>query len=89
MTIRDTKKLADHQFVQSMSRKGNCLDNAPVGSFFHLYKTDLLAGFPPCKDITELIKLSQNYIQYFNNVRPTLKTKGMTPVEYRNHALAA
>ncbi|HJD09079.1 MAG TPA: integrase core domain-containing protein, partial [Candidatus Ligilactobacillus faecavium] len=30
-----------------------------------------------------------NYIQYFNNVRTTLKTKGMTPVEYRNHALVA
>lgn len=84
-----TPKLVDHHFVQSMSRKGNCLDNAPVESFFHLYKTELLAGFPPCKDITELRKLSQNYVQYFNNVRTTLKTKGMTPVEYRNHALVA
>ena len=84
-----TQKLADYHFVQSMSRKGNCLDNAPVESFFHLYKTELLAGFPPCKDITELGKLSQNYVQYFNNVRTTLKTKGMTPVEYRNHALVA
>ena len=78
-----------YHFVQSMSRKGNCLDNAPVESFFHLYKTELLAGFPPCKDITELGKLSRNYVQYFNNVRTTLKTKGMTPVEYRNHALVA
>lgn len=84
-----TQKLADYHFVQSMSRKGNCLDNAPVESFFHLYKTELLAGFPPCKDITELGKLSRNYVQYFNNVRTTLKTKGMTPVEYRNHALVA
>ena len=82
-----TQKLADYHFVQSMSRKGNCLDNAPVESFFHLFKTELLAGFPPCKDMTELRKLSQNYVQYFNNVRTTLKTKGMTPVEYRNHAL--
>ena len=84
-----TQKLADYHFVQSMSRKGNCLDNAPVEGFFHLYKTELLAGFPPCKDITELGKLSRNYVQYFNNVRTTLKTKGMTPVEYRNHALVA
>lgn len=84
-----TQKLADHQFIQSMSRKGNCLDNAPVESFFHLFKTELLAGFPPCKDIAELTELSQDYVQYFNHVRTTLKTKGMTPVEYRNHALAA
>ncbi|WP_405083628.1 IS3 family transposase [Limosilactobacillus reuteri] len=39
--------------------------------------------------MTELIELSQDYVQYFNHVRITLKTKGMTPVEYRNHALAA
>ncbi|AWD63298.1 integrase [Limosilactobacillus reuteri] len=84
-----TQKLADLQFIQSMSRKGNCLDNAPVESFFHLFKTELLAGFPPCKDIIELTKLSYDYVQYFNHVRTTLKTKGMTPIEYRNHALAA
>ncbi|WP_225437879.1 IS3 family transposase [Limosilactobacillus reuteri] len=30
----------------------------------------------PCKDITELIELSQDYVQYFNHVRTTLKTKG-------------
>ena len=84
-----TPKLVDHRFIQRMSRKGNCLDNAPIESFFHLFKTELLAGFPPCKDITELTELSQKYVQYFNNVRTTLKTKGMTPVEYRNHTLAA
>ncbi|WP_242362245.1 IS3 family transposase [Limosilactobacillus antri] len=39
--------------------------------------------------MAELIELSQKYVQYFNNVRTTLKTKGMTPVEYRNHTLAA
>lgn len=72
--------LMDHQFVQSISRKGNCLDKAPVESFFHLYKTELLVGFPPCKDIAELKKRSQDYVQYFNSVRTTLKTKGMTPV---------
>ncbi|WP_318636005.1 IS3 family transposase [Limosilactobacillus reuteri] len=84
-----TQKLADLQFIQSMSRKGNCLDNAPVESFFHLFKTELLAGFPPCKDIIELTKLSYDYVQNFNHVRTTLKTKGITPIEYRNHALAA
>nr|WP_251574184.1 IS3 family transposase [Limosilactobacillus agrestimuris] len=84
-----TQKLADHHFIQSMSRKGNYLDNAPVESFFHLFKTELLTGFPPCKDIEELTGLSRNYVQYFNHIRTTLKTKGMTPVEYRNHTLAA
>ncbi|WP_181811182.1 IS3 family transposase, partial [Levilactobacillus brevis] len=34
------KKLSEHEFIQSMSRKGNCHDNAPIESFFHLYKTE-------------------------------------------------
>lgn len=84
-----TQKLADHNFIQSMSRKGNCHDNAPIESFFHLFKAELLAGFPPCKDLIELRKLSAQYIHYFNYERISLKTKGMTPVEYRNHTLAA
>ena len=84
-----TQKLTDHQFIQSMSRKGNCHDNAPIESFFHLFKTELLDGFPPCKDLAELKELSKYYIDYFNYERISLKTKGMTPVEYRNHTLTA
>ncbi|QLL78761.1 IS3 family transposase [Ligilactobacillus saerimneri] len=84
-----TQRLADHNFIQSMSRKGNCLDNAPIESFFHLFKTELLDGFPPCKDIEELKLISRQYIHYFNYKRISLKTKGMTPVEYRNHTLVA
>lgn len=84
-----TQKLADNHFIQSMSRKGNCHDNAPMESFFHLFKTELLDGFPPCKDLAELKSLSAQYIHYFNYQRISLKTKGMTPVEYRNHTLVA
>lgn len=72
-----------------MSRKGNCHDNAPIESFFHLYKTELLQGLPLCESIDDLRKLSLTYINKFNNERISLKTKGMTPVEYRNHALVA
>ncbi len=84
-----TQKLADNDFVQSMSRKGNCHDNAPIESFFHLFKTELLDGLPPCKDLAEFKILSSQYIHYFNYDRISLKTKGMTPVEYRNHTLVA
>lgn len=83
------QRLKNHHFVQSMSRKGNCLDNAPVESFFHLFKTELLNGFPPCKNLSEFKQLATQYVHYFNYERISLKTKGMTPVEYRNHALAA
>lgn len=83
------QKLTDHHFVQSMSRKGNCLDNAPVESFFHLLKTELFNGLPPCTNLTEVKSLIQEYVHFFNHVRISLKTKGMTPIAYRNHVLAA
>jgi len=84
-----TDKLSENNFIQSMSRKGNCLDNAPIESFFHLFKTECLNGFPPCKDIEEFKEVSLSYVDWFNNRRISGKTKGMTPCEYREHALAA
>lgn len=84
-----TQKLADNGFIQSMSRKGNCLDNAPVESFFHIFKTELLNGCPPCRNLADFKQLTANYITFFNSSRISLKTKGMTPIEYRNHALTA
>ncbi|WP_238525424.1 IS3 family transposase [Lactobacillus helveticus] len=71
-----------------MSRKGNCLDNAPIESFFHLLKTECLNGFPQCKDIGEFKEITKNYVDRFNNRRISQKTKGMTPCKYREHALA-
>ena len=84
-----TQKISEEGFTQSMSRKGNCLDNAPMESFFHLYKTELLSNRPLCKDLAELSQLSHDYIHFFNYERIFLKTKGMTPVAYRNHAYKA
>ncbi|WP_455550420.1 IS3 family transposase [Companilactobacillus alimentarius] len=84
-----TDRLSEDGFIQSMSRKGNCLDNAPIESFFHLFKTECLNGFPPCKDMKEFRKLSKEYVDWFNNRRISRKTKGMTPREYREHVLSA
>ena len=84
-----TQRLANHHFVQSMSRKGHCLDNAPVESFFHILKTELLDGLPLFEDITAFKMMVQDYIHFFNYERVSLKTKGITPVEYRNHAMTA
>ena len=74
-------KLSEKKFIQSMSRKGNCLDNAPIESFFHLLKTECLNGFPQCKDIGEFKEITKNYVDWFNNRRISQKTKGMTPCE--------
>ena len=68
-------KLSEKKFIQSMSRKGNCLDNAPIESFFHLLKTECLNGFPQCKDIGEFKEITKNYVDWFNNRRISQKTK--------------
>jgi putative transposase len=73
--------------VQSMSRKGNCIDNAPMESFFGHFKDEV--DFKDCKTFDELRSKIAEYIQYYNNERQQWNLKKMTPVEYRNHLLSA
>lgn len=82
------KMLADKGWVQSMSRKGNCLDNAVMENFFGLLKSELLylQSFDSVEDFREQL---ERYIDYYNHRRIKLKLKGMSPVEYRTHSFEA
>lgn len=71
---------------QSMSRKGNCLDNAPIESFFGHLKDDV--DYQDCKNFEELRLRIGEYMEYYNHERPQWSRKKMTPVQYRNHLLA-
>lgn len=73
---------------QSMSRKGNCLDNSAMESFFAVLKSELLylKGFASMEQFR--IELIQ-YLVYYNHERMKLKLKGMSPVEYRTHSFPA
>lgn len=71
---------------QSMSRKGNCIDNAPMESFFGHLKDDV--DYKNCKTFQELTLVIQEYIRYYNHERYQWGLKKMTPVSYRNHLLA-
>jgi len=82
--IEQVKKL---NMTQSMSRKGNCIDNSPMESFFGHFKDDV--DFKKCKTFEELNILIENYMQYYNYERYQWNLKKMTPVEYRNHLLKA
>ncbi|GAF42060.1 transposase IS150 IS3 family protein [Agrilactobacillus composti DSM 18527 = JCM 14202] len=73
---------------QSMSRKGNCHDNAPIESFFNLMKRECLNRYQ-IDDINALRQLVNNYVQWFNNERISRNKNGLTPVEYRNQAMVA
>lgn len=74
--------------IQSMSRKGNCLDNSLMENFFGKMKNEMFYGKEyTFRTLTELKKAMEEYIAYYNTERITVKLKGMTPIEYRNHSL--
>lgn len=77
------QRIKNLNMVQSMSRKGTCIDNAPIESFFGHFKDEV--NFKQCKTFQELKHLTQIYMNYYNNQRPQWNLKKMTPVEYRNH----
>jgi transposase InsO family protein len=73
---------------QSMSRKGNCLDNACAENFFGILKSELYyVKEKEYKCVEELEKDIIEYIDYYNNRRIKSKLKGMSPVEYREHSM--
>ena len=75
--------LRAHGITQSMSRKGNCLDNSIMENFFGLMKNELLYVYQ--WDDIETFKLAlRQYIKYYNHHRIKLKLK-MSPVQYRTH----
>lgn len=87
-TNPDFQKLIKKMHLgQSMSRKGNCWDNAPQESFFGHMKDEV--DIKSCNTYQELEALICDYIDYYNNHRYQWNLKKMTPVQYRNHLLAA
>ena len=77
--------LKDNKIIQSMSRKGNCLDNSIMENFFGIMKTELLY-IEEFNSIEEFIIDLEKYIVYYNTVRIKTKLKGMSPIEYRIHS---
>ncbi|MNM91025.1 Integrase core domain protein [compost metagenome] len=78
-------KLAARGVKQSMSRKGNCLDNAAMESFFGTLKSEFfyLKRF---ESVEELKAGLEEYIHYYNHDRIRLKLNGLSPVSYRTQA---
>jgi len=70
---------------QSMSRRGNCWDNAPQESFFGHFKDE--AYIKTCDTLEQLKNEIKQYMIYYNNYRYQWDLKKMTPVQYRNHLL--
>lgn len=82
------KRLREAGLKQSMSRKGNCYDNAVIESFFGTLKTECLY-LEEYRSISELRDAIDGYIYYYNHERIKQKLKGLSPVEYRTLAQIA
>ncbi len=80
--------LRSKQVVQSMSRKGNCLDNAAMESFFAILKSEFF-HLNKFGSVDELQTGLKKYIHYYNHERIKMKLKGLSPVQYRTQPLAA
>ena len=81
------RQLADRGLTQSMSRKGNCLDNAAMESFFGTLKSEFfhLNRFDSIEQLQAGIR---RYIHYYNHQRIKIKLKGLSPVQYRTQPLS-
>lgn len=80
-----SKALKDNNMFQSMSRRGNCLDNSPMENFFGIMKQEMYYGV--VYESFEALQLAvKEYIYYYNNKRIKEKLTGMSPIEYRKQA---
>ena len=87
-SIKYQKLLEENNFIQSMSRKGTPIDNAPMESFFSTLKSELiynpLVTFESYEDLIEKIK---EYIEFYNTKRIQKKLGYLTPSEFKEKCL--
>lgn len=76
--------LTKTSIIQSMSRKGNCYDNAVIKNFFGIMKSELLY-LQEFESVEHFKQELANYVEYYNRKRIKAKLKGMSPVQYRTH----
>ncbi|GED18115.1 transposase [Aneurinibacillus migulanus] len=81
------KRIIELGLTPSMSRKGNCWDNAPIESFFCHMKDEM--EYTRIQSFNELKKCVEAYIERYNYYRCQWTLEKLTPVEYRNQLLAA
>ena len=79
------QKLKERGMAQSMSRKGNCLDNAVMENFFGILKSEFFYT-QKFDNVPSFIASLKDYIHYYNHDRIKQKLKGLSPVNYRTQA---
>lgn len=79
------KLVKKYDLGQSMSRRGNCWDNAPQESFFGHFKDEV--SLHTCETLDQVKQEIKQYMIYYNHYRYQWNLKKMTPVQYRDHLL--
>lgn len=81
------QRVKEMGFLQSMSRRGNCLDNAPMESFFGHFKDEV--DYKQAESLAELHTMVMDYMDHYNHTRKQWTLKKMAPATYRSHLIAA
>ena len=84
---RFIEKLEENDFFQSMSRKGNCWDNAPQESFFGHMKDEIEEKLKRCKTFEQVKALIDDWMAYYNNDRCQWDLAMLTPKEYYTYRM--
>ena len=79
-------KLRENGFVQSMSRRGNCIENGATEQVFGHLKDEFFRG-RDWSDFESFKRDLEAYIRHWNHVRRQVRLKGLTPVEFRDQTL--
>ncbi|XIF19395.1 MAG: IS3 family transposase [Acetilactobacillus jinshanensis] len=85
-SLAGNKTLKHYGAIQSMSRKGTCLDNAQMESFFHIMKDEMMDRHYQTEG--QLVKAMKSWIYYYNHIRIKEKLDCKSPIEYRRFQVA-
>ena len=87
-SLRFQKVLEENNFIQSMSRKGTPIDNAPMESFFSTLKSEVIySPLVKIESYEDLIKEVEEYFEYYNNERIQKKLGYLTPKQFKEKEL--
>ena len=84
-SVKFRELIADKGLIQSMSRKGNCWDNAPQESFFGHMKEELRKQFKKWTNFTEVKTSIDDWMDYYNNDRYQMQLQKLSPNEFYDY----
>lgn len=83
-----TELVKQSGWIQSMSRRGNCWDNAPQESFFGHMKDEIKGALPKCQSLIELKMVIKYYMDYYNTERYQWDLCKLAPAEYYEYCIS-